>query len=208
MNYLKKTLASFILPLSILSLSACGGGGNNAQQQQQQMGGQTNVQQQGGGEAPHTMTDVQGGWKKIAISGTTFTFEMPPPVDAQQAETGELRYISKQGKRQFTVAAESRNAEADAQSGTTSDQALETWANTLLQGQARAFKQMKLSPQIKRVGTFDAGNAKGLRYEGRVGKASVLYLFYATDIALFYVEVITQTPKAPETQRFINSIKP
>ena len=203
-----KTLSCLILSGAVFALTACGGGGgNNAQQPMGNM--QQPAQGGGSGGAPYMMTDAPSGWKKIAINGTTLTFEMPPPVDAQQVpETGEMRFISKQGKRQFTVGVASRNSQADKQQGISNDAALQTWADQLLQAQAMAFEQMKLKPQIKLTGKFNTNNAQGIRYAGKVGKADVLYIFYVTDIALYYVEVITQTPQAPETQQFINAFQP
>ena len=52
---------------------------------------------------------------------------MPPPVDAQQLPTGELKYSSKQGKRQFTVSVVSRNAQADRQQGNSDESVLQAF---------------------------------------------------------------------------------
>lgn len=202
-----KNTSQAILALGLtLSMGACGGG-NTAQQQGQPMGNMQQ-QQQGGNQLPHTMTNTQDGWTKVSIVGTTLTFEMPPPIDAQQLPTGELRYVSKQGKRSFTVAVASRNAQADKQQGITNEAALQTWADQCLQAQMMAFQQMKLQPNFKLTGSFSKNNAQGLRYAGTVGKANVLYLYLVTDVAFYNVEVITQTPQAPETKKFVDSIQP
>ena len=201
-----KNIGKATLALGLtLSLGACGGG-NTAQQQGQPMGNMQ--QQQGGNQLPHTMTQTPDGWTKVSILGTTLTFEMPSPIDAQQLPSGELKYVSKKGKRSFTVAVVSRNAQADKQQGITNDAALQTWADQCLQAQMMVFQQMKLQPNFKLTGPFSKNNAKGLRYAGTVGKANVLYLYLVTDIAFYNVEVITQTPQAPETKRFVDSIQP
>ncbi len=206
-----RALAGLIVSGAVLLTTACGGGGQGGAPQQG-MGGNMQqpaaggMQQQGG--APHTMTDVQGGWKRIAINGTSTSFEMPAPVDAQQSETGMLRYVSKQGKRSFTVGVSSRQFQQDQKNGVTNDAALDTWADQILQANLRTFEQMKLNPKINLVGKFNVGNSQAIQYSGKVGKADVTYICYVTDLALYYLEVITQNPQSPEVQRFISSFKP
>lgn len=198
---------------AILVLAACGGA--NQQQQQQQMApgqmpmqGQQTPQQPAPGGAPHTMTDAPGGWKKVSIMGTSTTFEMPGPVDAQQLPDGTLRYVSKQGKRSFTVGVSSRNLESDQKKGVANEQVLEIWTDQIIQANLMTFNQMKLNPKIDFVGKFNVGGAQSMQYSGKVGKADVTYICYVTDLALYYLEVITQDPQSQEVQRFIASFKP
>lgn len=172
------------------------------------MQGQQTQQQQAPGGAPHTMTDAPGGWKNVSIMGTSTTFEMPAPVDAQQLPDGTLRYVSKQGKRSFTVGISSRNLESDRKKGVTNEQALEIWTDQIIQANLMTFNQMKLNPKIDFVGKFNVGGAQSMQYSGKVGKADVTYICYVTDLALYYLEVITQDPQSPEVKRFIASFKP
>lgn len=194
-----RPVVAILLTLTTTSvLSACGGGQGN-----QNMAAN---QQQGG--APHTMTDVAGGWKQIAISGTNTTFEMPSPVAAEQLQDGMLKYTAKEGKRSFVVGATSRDMQKDKQAGVTNDAALKQWADQILQANMMVFEQMKLKPQINFVGNFKVGNSAAVQYSGKVGKADVTYICYVTDNALYYLEAITQNPQSPEVQRFISAFKP
>ena len=203
---------------AILLLAACGGADQQQQQQQQQqmtpgqmpMQGQQTQQQQASGGAPHTMTDAPGGWKKVSIMGTSTTFEMPAPIDAQQLPDGTLRYVYKpQGSKvSYTVGVSSRNLESDRKKGVTNEQALEIWTDQIIQANLMTFNQMKLNPKIDLVGKFNVGNAQSIQYSGKVGKADVTYICYVTDLALYYLEVITQNPQSPDVKRFIDSFRP
>lgn len=210
----KKASGALASLTAILLLAACGGGADQQQQQQQMapgqmpMQGQQTQQQQAPGGAPHTMTDAPGGWKRVSIMGTSTTFEMPAPIDAQQLPDGTLRYVSKQGKRSFTVGVSSRNLESDRKKGVTNEQALEIWTDQIIQANLMTFNQMKLNPKIDFVGKFNVGGAQSMQYSGKVGKADVTYICYVTDLALYYLEVITQDPQSQEVQRFIASFKP